>query len=264
MEKLFVLLQKELIESWKTYKIAIVFLLCIVTALAVPFFTDSSYSDNPLVSPLQSSYIVFNFVIYLSVGLTLLIPFTLMNTVAKEVKDGLTAAILTKPAGRGAYILSKFLVSFAIFAVAIVVGFIICYVYAINTTKPFDPDPVSLEHLFITLGFLLLYVAFAISLTIFISSIFKNNIVAGGIALALLVASIGLFMYDPVVREFVPFEIVRWGLEYIYPAAFRVGLEFHGTVVIVTNPYWYALGINIIGVPLFLLCSIGLMKYKAI
>jgi len=185
-----------------------------------------------------------------------------MSSVAKEVKDGLTAAILVKPVGRGAYILSKFVVSYLIFALAVTIGFAICYVYAINTTKPFDPTPVSSEVFFQSLGFLLLYTAFAVSLVIFLSSVFKNNVLAGGIAVVALIAIFGFSYTDPF-RLYMPSEIVRWSMELVCPDWFP-GLSQHNYTPIAVNPYWWALGINIGAIPALIGSSILLIKNKEI
>ncbi|MCL2475374.1 MAG: ABC transporter permease [Chloroflexi bacterium] len=255
MQKFAVLFQKELVEGWKTYKIILVFAACIILGLAVPFWADATYHGDPLFNPLRSGYIFSQFIYVLMIIMAALVPFTLMSTVAKEVKDGLAATILVKPVGRGAYILSKLLAAFIIFALAITIGMAICWFYAVNTTNPLDPDPVSLQLFLQCLGFVLLYMVFAISLTILCSTIFNNRIVAGGIALALLAALFTLSYTDPI-REFMPSEIVRWGMELVYPYSFPSDTA--------TNPYWTALGVNIGAILIFISSSILIIKKKEI
>ena len=255
MQKFFVLLQKELVENWKTWKIVLVFAVCIALGLIIPFITDGSYIGDPLVNPLQSRFIVYNYTYYLSMGLAMLVPFVLMSTVAREVKDGLAAAILVKPVGRGAYILSKFLVAFTIFALAITASLFICYYYALEVTKLYDPDPVTMELLMKMLGFILLYVAFALSMTLFISTMTRNNVVAGAIAMTLLVALFG-FSFEDNVRQYLPSEVIRWGQELVFPSP-RVFSRLD-------NPYWVALWGNIGGILLFISSAILIIKNKEI
>jgi len=260
MQKFFVLLQKELVESWKTYKVILIFAFFIALGLIVPFLADSTYYGNPLTNPLRSRIIVLDFTNWLSMGTIVLIPFMLMSTVAKEVKDGLTAAILVKPVGRGAYILTKFLVSYCIFALAITIGFIICYFYALGITKLYDPDPVTIDLLLAMLGFVLLYTALAIDVTILVSTVFRNNVVAGAIAMVLLIASYGFSFTDPF-RILIPFEIVRWGQEIVCPSRFPQPSPYSD---VVWHPYWGALGITIGGLILSLLASILIIRKKEI
>ncbi|MCL2149990.1 MAG: ABC transporter permease [Dehalococcoidia bacterium] len=262
MQKFFVLLPKELIENWKTHKIVLVFAFCIALGLIVPFMADGNYHGDPLVNPLQSGYIVYDFTDWLSMGMLMLIPFMLMSTVAKEVKDGLAAAVLVKPVGRGAYILAKFLVSYLIFALAVTVGFAICYIYALRITRPWDLDPLSCELFFTMLGFMLLYTAFAVALTIFISTMLRNNVLAGAIAMVLLVAFYGLSFTENI-RVFIPFEVVRWGWELVYPNAFQL-TAYPGMTPPITSPYWYALWITIGGLLLAILGSILIIRKREI
>lgn len=260
MQKFFVLLQKELIENWKTRKLILILMIGIILGMFIPFYADVTYHNDPLVSPLKSSHILYDFIQWLSYILAILIPFALMSSVAKEVKDGLTAAILVKPAGRSAYILSKFVVSYLIFALAVTIGFAICYIYAINTTKPFDPTPVSSGIFFQSLGFLLLYTAFAVALTIFLSSVFNNNVLAGGIAVVALIAIFGFSFTDPF-RLYMPSEIVRWSMELVCPDWFQGFIYDYAKPV---NPYWWALGINIGAIPALIGGSIFLINKKEI
>ncbi|MCL2678930.1 MAG: ABC transporter permease [Dehalococcoidia bacterium] len=253
MQKFFVLLQKEFIENWKTRKLILILASIIILGAFVPFYADATHRGDPLIFPLRSSHMLFNFVEYYAYVIAILIPFALMSTVAREVKDGLAAAILVKPVGRGAYILSKFAVSYLLFAVAVIAGFSLCFVYALSITNLYDPAPVSSAMFFQCLGFLLLYTAFAVALTIFLSSVFNNNVLAGGIAVVLLIAIYG-FSYTNGIKEYMPSEILRWSLEQFIPGRFQAN-EMNA-------PYWFSFYLNIGLIPALIGSSVALIRKK--
>ncbi|MCL2141171.1 MAG: ABC transporter permease [Dehalococcoidia bacterium] len=262
MQKFFVLLQKELVESWKTYKIILIFAFFIALGFIVPFIAESEFQGDIFINPLRSRNILYGYTNWLSMGMIVLVPFMLMSTVAKEVKDGLAAAILVKPVGRGAYILTKFLVSYVMFALAIIIGFTICHLYALNVAKLYESDPVTTEIFFTMLGFILLYLALAIAFSIFVSTIFRNNVLAGAITMILLIASYGFSFADPF-RVLVPFELIRWGQELLNPSVFQLE-PMPGLPNPVTNPYWLAFGVTIGSCILSLLGSILVIRRKEI
>jgi ABC-2 type transport system permease protein len=207
------LLKKEVREQMRTHRLLIVAAVFVVFGMATPLLLkflpqllELAGEGMEITLPPPTAATVFGEYAstMLQVGVLVAVLMA-MGSIARERERGLAAMILSKPVGLGAYILAKLTAVSGSFAVAMAAGGAGCYYY---TTALIEPANASA---FVGLNLLLaLFLVFCLSVTMLLSSLFRNQLAAGGIALAVLIGQ-ALLAQVPIVGEYVPGQLAGWG-----------------------------------------------------
>jgi ABC-2 type transport system permease protein len=229
------LLAKEVRELWRTWKAIIFLAIFLITGMISPVLARytpellkaipnipaglADFIPAPTVADAVTQYIknIGQFGILLVLILT-------MGVVAQEKERGTAAMLLTKPIGRSAVILSKWLVGMGLILAGLLAGGFGCLAY---TAVLFEPLPFGA---FWTLNLLLaIYLGVYLSLALLASALARNQTVAaggafGGLVVLLILGSIPNF------GDYTPGKLSNWGSS----------LVLGGTV-----SAWSALGIAI-------------------
>lgn len=231
MSPLFLLLNKELFEQWRTYRILVTggaFLLVgIVSPLlawGMPRLLESIppeelggaeilMTQEPTVKDALMQYLG-NFEL-----LALLVVLSAMGSIANERKNGTAAAVLSRPVSRRAFLLAKALVPAAIYACGTLVATVTCLIYCVALF-----GPVHVGGFFAVNGLLYLELLLFLALTLLGSALFSGAGGAaafgiGGIALfALLGATPSLTRYTPAGLDSAALDIVLGRVTSPWPA----------------------------------------------
>jgi ABC-2 type transport system permease protein len=214
MSGFWVLLRKELKEQFKTSKVLIVVAVFLFFGLGTPILTKylpeiiKSAATSGLTIEMPPPTSADSLVGYMS-NMTqfgvLVAVLVAMGAIAREIEMGTAAIVLSKPVGRLAFILSKLKAESFTFFVALVLGGVACWGY----TLILFGDANALGFLYQNLLFGL-FIVFCLGVTLYFSSLMKNQLAAGGLALALIIflSSIsGL----PWVGRYLPGQLINWG-----------------------------------------------------
>ncbi len=128
-----------------------------------------------------------------------------MGAVAQEKDKGTAAMMLVKPLARGAFLEAKFAALGLTFTFSIVLAGVGAYYY---TLLLFEPLP--LGGWLALNGLLLFFILVYIALTLLCSTIARSQVVAAGLAVAL-VALLGAVGALPGVGEYLPGHLLTWG-----------------------------------------------------
>ena len=273
MNNFALLIKKELWENWVNWKIAIILVFFMALGILSPYSSYQnallskemfeSHLNSPLYTDSGLGYTIFagNLVgqlfFYIALAVVIIVPLMLMGTVAHEVKSGRAASILVKPVGRMAYILSKFVVYLSIFCLAITSAILIGAIYANSVAD----IPIDMGKIWQCIGLSLVFAFFCISFILFLSSITKNQLAAGGVGLILLFMMAG-FMYSPeVIFEIMPSKLMDWCQHIVdvsynpWPGMIEHDLEKY-------YPPWTAFGVSGISPVILIAFSVMLIKRK--
>ncbi len=204
--------KKEFREIVKTYKIWVVpiififfgFLSPITTKLLPEILKSQMEAQNiglqlPEPSALESYSQYFK---NLSQIGTLAVILLSMGLISEEKAKGTLHLILTKPVARATIVLSKYLAQSVLVVCSVLLGAAICYVY---TWALFGEDSLALfsrSTLLYAVYYLLL-----IAITLFFSTLFSNQVAAGGVALISLFALSILPSISEVMTRFSPYAL---------------------------------------------------------
>ncbi|HUV43762.1 MAG TPA: ABC transporter permease subunit [Dehalococcoidales bacterium] len=214
MTGLVALLKKELREQLRTYKLLIVTAVFLFFGFATPLLIkytpqllEATGEDIIVQMPEPSAAMAIGEYAGTIVQIGVLIAvLMLMGAVARERNRGLAAMILSKPVSRGAYITAKFLATSVSFIAALVLGSTACWIY---TVLLIEPASVSA---FLGLNLLMaLFLVFCLSVTLLCSSLFRNQLIAGGVALVVLVVQ-ALLTQVPGFGDYMPGQLTGWGI----------------------------------------------------
>ena len=256
MTNFLLLLKKDLWESWSSSKIAVTLTIFALISIGAPFLQyQNIISAGGITSgALTSSELLFEFYYtYVGILLVVLIPFLVMGVVAGEIKNNTAASLLVKPIGRAGYILSKFIVYFLLFGLAVTIAILLSAVYA--NTLAFEP--IGFDVILAVLGGILVFVAFAVALLLFLSTIIRNQIVAGAIGLSTLVV---LFVTGRLLQPLfalMPGKILAWAAEKVQLAMYPPDL-----IEAAHSPVLSAVAVSIVLTAVFVLVSIWTIKRK--
>ena len=137
------------------------------------------------------------------VGLAVVI-LVAMGSIARERESGTAAMILSKPVGCGTFITAKLAALALVFSAALIIGAAGCYIYTVILFESVSASNFVLANLLVGL-----YLLVCLAVTLMYSSFFKNQLVAGGLALVTLIvlaATSGL----PVMEEYSPGTLLSW------------------------------------------------------
>ena len=164
-----------------------------------------------------------------------------MGSVAGELRLGTAIITLSKPVSRAAFIISKLMAMSITFLVSLVIASLFCFGYTVWLIGPADTGA------FIGLNLLLaLFLVFCLAVTLLFSSLFRNSLAAGGVAIAVLIGQ-AAFSAIPRIGDYFPARLLSWGTGML-----------NGN----TDTYWWALGITVIVVVLCLYLSQRILNTK--
>ena len=236
-----VLLKKELTEHLRTYKLLVVVAVLLVFGLGTPVLLaylpeilELSGEDITIEIPeFTSADAVKGYLDSLGqVGLLTAILIS-MGSITLERERGTAALVLSKPVGTGAFVVAKLLGLAAVLAAGVTAGALGCYGY--TTVLLGCPDPVA----FITASVLAgLYLLVVLSVTLLFSATVRNQIVAGVLALGVVIAA-GFLATVSLFEPYLPASLMHWAYD------LNAGVD---------GSHWWVLGVSIgiIGV-----CTIG-------
>jgi ABC-2 type transport system permease protein len=251
MTGLGTLLKKELKEQVKTYRLLIVggiFLLFgLTTPLLLKFLpqiVELSGQQVPIEIPpptaLQSLAEYAGTISQVGVLVAVLIA---MGSIANELRSGTAVITLSKPVTRAAFVNAKLIAMSGTFLVSMIAASLVCFGYTVLLIG--DADFVPFLWLNLLMG---LFLVFCLAVTVLFSSLFKNSLAAGGIALGVLVGQ-AILSAQPVIGDYFPGKLLNWG----------VALLSGGS-----NAYWWALGITVATVIFCLYFAQRALKTKEI
>jgi ABC-2 type transport system permease protein len=206
------LFRKELREYLKTYKFLIVVAVFLFFGLSAPIIIKllpdilkMSGQQIPLTLPTfgpvdaLKSY-VSNFS---QIGL-LVAVLVATGAIAQERERGTAIMTMCKPVGFGAFILAKLAALVLTFGIGIALGAIGCYYYTVLLLGSVDVGA------FVAMNLLAIaYLVVCLSVTLMYSSLFRNQLAAGGLAFATLIGMV-LLSSIPVLSGYLPSALMGW------------------------------------------------------
>lgn len=250
MSGFWVLLGKELREQVRTHKFLIVAGVFLLLGLGTPLLlrylpTLLVLSGEEIVGvelPTFTASDVFRSYAQGFAEMGVLVAVLIgMGAIAREREQGSMEMTLSKPVGRWAFILAKLAALSITFLVGFFLSALSCYGYTVLLFEGANASG------FLAMNLLLwLFLMVVTSVTLLSSSLFRNQLAAGGLALGLLIAQ-ALLSLIPQLNPYLPNALVRWGED------------------LVSGPgagAWPALGVNFAIIALCLLLSWRVLKNK--
>jgi len=245
---ILIVLRKEMLEQWRTYKLLIVAAVLVVFGLISPLLaklTPELLKAIPNMPPALALAIpapmladaVAQYVKNMSQFGILLALLMSMGSVAQEKERGTAAMLLTRPVSRETFLLAKFTALALTFATSLVLAALGCWYYTFLLFQALDWIP------FLALNGLML-VAFLdyIAITLLCSTLARSQAAAAGLAFCGLVLLGGLDAL-PRIGDYLPGRLFSWG------TALLIGKA---------NPAWPALWISL-GLILVMLLVAGII-----
>lgn len=210
-----VVLRKELLEQWRSYRLLIVAVVLVAFGLTSPLLaklTPELVRLMPngdeivkLVPAPTAADAVAQYVKNISQFGVILALLMAMGAVAREKDKGTAALMLAKPVPRNAFLWAKFAALGLTFAASILIAGAGCYYYTLLLFEPMDvPGWLALNAL------VLLFVLVFVGLTLLCSTVTRSQTVAGGLAFGAVIILAGLGAM-PRVGEYLPGQLLVWG-----------------------------------------------------
>jgi ABC-2 type transport system permease protein len=207
-----VLLRKEIIESFKTFKllivVAVLLLLGLGTPLLLKFLPEISGDQVPISIPEFGAFdAIQSWLSTLSqIGLLIMVLIA-MGAIAQERERRTAVMTLSKSAGFGAFITAKLAALILILGIGLFLGAAGCYLYTVVLLGNFS----AADFLFINLlaGF---YLVVCLSVTVMYSAFFRNQLAAGGLAFITLIGLV-LISNIPVIGDYTPSSLMNWAAQ---------------------------------------------------
>lgn len=212
-----VLLKKELKEQLRTYKVLIAVAVFLLFGLGTPLLIkytpqliEMSAEDIVIQMPPPSAAMaIAEYTSTIGQIGVLVAVLVAMGAIAKERSRGTAAMVLSKPVGMGAFIIAKLTAMSATFIGALILGSVACYTYTVLLIEPADIST------FLALNLLVaLFLVVCLAITLFFSSIFRNQLAAGGIALAIIIAQ-ALLTQIRGFGDYLPARLIVWGTDLV-------------------------------------------------
>ena len=212
-----VLLKKELKEQLRTYKLLIAAAVFLLFGLGTPLLIKYTpqlieMSGEDLIIQMPPPSAAMAIAEYAStigqVGV-LVAVLVAMGAVARERSRGTAAMVLSKPVGMGAFIIAKLTAMSVTFIGALILGSVACFTYTVLLIEPADISTFLAINLLVAL-----FLVVCLAITLFFSSIFRNQLAAGGIALAVLIAQ-ALLISIPGFGDYLPAKMIVWGTDLV-------------------------------------------------
>jgi len=259
MNNFLLLLKKEVWENWVNSKMVIAFSIFAVLAIFLPFSQFDSYYNRIIVQSMPATDLLQVFYPTLGTFILILVPFIVMGAVASEVKSTTTASLLVKPVGRAGYVLSKYLIYLMIFGMSTTIAVLIGAIYANSLAL----EPNAFDKIWAIIGLYWAFIAFAVSLVLFLSTITKSQVLAGTLGFLLLMIAFMLSgtPLDAFV-EFLPTRLILWiqNMYTVYPEDSDMFVSGYGFIRYA--PSWSAFWTALVSSVVFVLASIGIIRHK--
>lgn len=235
MRILWVVLRKEMMEQWRSYRLLIVGVVLLLFGLASPLL--AKYGPEilrlalpqgeelvALIPPPTLADAVSQYLKNMSQFGVLLAVLMAMGSVALEKDKGTAGLMLAKPISRGAFLAAKFLALATTFVAGIFLAGVAGYYYTLLLFGSLSP----LAWLGLN-GLLLVFVLVYVALTLLCSTLTESQVVSGGLAFAVVVALSGLGAV-PRLGTAMPGQLITWA---------------GGLFTAQGEPAWTALGLSI-------------------
>lgn len=211
MTGLSVLIRKELKEQLKTYKLLIVagvfMLIGLSTPLLFHYLPELLKLEDIAIElpPFTAVEVLAEYAGSLVQMGTLVLILIAMGAIASERERGTAAMVLCKPVGRGTFVIAKLVGLSGTVVVGLALGGLACYGY---TSLLFGEVSGSA---FLALNLLVgLFFMACLSVILLCSSLFKSQLAAGGLALALIIGQV-IMSAIPRIGDYTPGRLVSWG-----------------------------------------------------
>lgn len=254
MKRFIALFEKEILEQIRTRKVLVMMIVMLFIAVSSPIIAkitpellknisvpgltvnlpDPSYKES-----------IDQFIKNISQIAALVIIFVVSGIVCEEKNKKTLEITLTKPISRQMFILSKYLSFFASFSVIFIVSSLIFYLYTASVFGGFNFCNFTLMSLSV-----LIYLLLISSVVIFLSSIFKNSILAGGVGFLVYVIIGTVFGLIDSIKKFSP--------DYIFSNYQSVIANGY------SNDLLLSILISIIAIILLIIASIWVFKYQEV
>jgi ABC-2 type transport system permease protein len=207
------LLKKELLEQLKTYKLYIIGSIFLFFGFSTPLMLkylpeilelagEDIIIDIPPPTAMQALGEYSGTIIQVGILIAVLMA---MGAIAQERSKGTAMMTLSKPVRRISFVTAKLTALSTSFVIALIVGSTACYLYTVMLIEDINASGFLGQNLLMILFFI-----FCISVTLFLSSLFRNQLAAGGIALAVLIGQ-AVATQLPWVGDFIPGQLTSWG-----------------------------------------------------
>lgn len=243
MTGLVTLTRKELKEQLRTYKLFIlagVFLLFgIVNPLSIYFLPELVPEEMAAMLPAFTAVeVVGEYVeMLLSMGMLAVILIG-MGAIATERDRGTAAMVLCKPVGRGSFIVAKLVGLSLTILVGLALGGLACYFYTSFLFGGLEASAFLSLHLLLGLFFIT-----CLAVILLCSSLVKNQLAAGGMALVAIIGG-GIVSGIPAIGDYTPNRLVSWGTELVAgpaPSAWWAVAVSLGIIVVCLFLSWLVL-----------------------
>jgi ABC-2 type transport system permease protein len=233
MKGFWPLFKKEIREQLRTYKLVIVggifVFFGITTPLLLKFLPDilklAGEQMTIVIPPPTAAQSLAEYAGTIGQVGILVAVLICMGSVANELRHGTALMILSKPVSRAAFVNAKLAAASVTFLVSLIAASVFCFGYTVLLI-----EGASVWNFVILNLLLLLFLLFAIALTLLFSSLFKSSLAAGGLSIGIIIAQ-AVFSAIPVVGDYMPGKVLSWG----------AGLLAGGT-----TSYWWALALTVV------------------
>jgi ABC-2 type transport system permease protein len=243
MTGLSVLIKKELKEQIRAYKLFIVaglFLLFgVVSPLTFYFLPELVPEEMVAVLPAFTAVdVVGEYIEMLTVMGMVAVILTGMGAIAVERECGTAAMVLCKPIGRRSFIIAKLVGLSLTTLVALALGGLACYGYTFFLFGGVDASAFLALNLLLGLFFITCLVVILLC-----STLFKSQLAAGGLALALIIGQ-AIISGIPRIGDYTPHRLVSWGTDIVAgnaPGAWPAVAASFGIIVVCLFLSWFVL-----------------------
>lgn len=214
-----VMLRKEILEQWRSYRILIVSLVFIFCGLLAPltaryfpeFFKLMPNGEKLLevIPPPNFGEAIAQYVKNFNQFGFILVLFMTMSVIVHEKERGTAALVLVKPVPRSVFVVAKFVATGLTFALGILLAAISGYIYTALLFQPIELGPWVVLNL-MALVLMLVYIA----LTLFASAVSPSTTVAGALSFVILVV-VSLLGSIPQVAEYFSTRLMMWGAQLV-------------------------------------------------
>ncbi len=233
MRIFWIVLRKEWLAQWRTYRVLVVGVVLTVCGLLSPLlakYTPELIKLVPegeaiarIIPPPTLLDAVTQYLKNMSQFGVILALLLAMGAVAQEKEQGTAAMLLVKPVPRGTFLAAKFAALTLTFALGVALAGVAGYYY---TLLLFGALAIGAWLAFN--GLLLVYVLVFVALTLLCSVVAKSQVAAGGGAFGFLLL-LGLVSAIPGWGTYLPGQLLVWGV---------------GLMAGQTEAFWPALGVS--------------------
>lgn len=217
MSGLKTLLKKEFIEQIKTYKLVVISGIFLMFGFATPLMInylpellemsgEDIIIEIPPATALQALSEYSATALQIGILVAVLVA---MGAIAQERVRGTAHIVFSKPVSRGAFVTAKLIALSTSFITGLTLGGVACYAYTTILIEDVNLAAFAGQN-----ALLAVFFVFCLALILFLSSIFRNQLAAGGVALAALVGQ-ALMVQLPFVGDYLPGRLTDWGIDLI-------------------------------------------------